>query len=169
MLTELRDKEKEIVRQLEIMKKNIPGFENVKLKAIAPLLGVRETRRIVNNTTLKTTDLVYGKQFDDIIGFSAYGWDLPDPQKPSFQPMEHKKIKRKSIFTPIPYSIMVPEPVLNLICPGRAVSVERDVLGPLRVSAPCMVMGEAAGIAAGQVVKTERHSTGLTLSNSGNG
>ena len=54
--------------------------------------------------------------------------------------------------TPIPYRIMVPHPITNLICPGRAVSVERDVLGPLRVMAPCMAMGEAAGIAAAQSV-----------------
>jgi hypothetical protein len=48
---------------------------------------------------------------------------------------------------------MVPRPVKNLICPGRAVSVERDVLGPLRVMAPCFAMGEAAGLAAAQVVR----------------
>jgi len=43
---------------------------------------------------------------------------------------------------------MLPQGIDNLICPGRAVSVERDVLGPLRVMAPCMAMGEAAGTAA---------------------
>ncbi len=32
-------------------------------------------------------------------------------------------------------------------------SVQRDVLGPLRVSAPCFAMGEAAGQAARQVVQ----------------
>ena len=48
---------------------------------------------------------------------------------------------------------MVPQPVANLICPGRVVSVERHVLGPLRVMAPCMAMGEAAGQAAIQVVE----------------
>jgi hypothetical protein len=31
--------------------------------------------------------------------------------------------------------------------------VERPVLGPLRVAAPCMAMGEAAGQAARQVVR----------------
>jgi hypothetical protein len=50
---------------------------------------------------------------------------------------------------------MIPKPVENLICPGRAVCVERDVLGPLRVSAPCMVMGEAAGTAVKQVVENK--------------
>ena len=31
-------------------------------------------------------------------------------------------------------------------------SVERPVLGPLRVMAPCMAMGEAAGAAAAQAI-----------------
>jgi len=51
---------------------------------------------------------------------------------------------------------MVPRGIANLICPGRAVSVERPVLGPLRVMAPCMAMGEAAGRAAAQLVRDGR-------------
>ena len=48
---------------------------------------------------------------------------------------------------------MVPRPIANLICPGRAISVERDVLGPLREMGPCYAMGEASGLAAAQVVR----------------
>jgi hypothetical protein len=47
---------------------------------------------------------------------------------------------------------MVPRPVTNLICPGRAISVERDVPGPLREQGPCYAMGQAAGLAASAVV-----------------
>lgn len=83
------------------------------------------------------------------IGFSAYGWDLPDPKRPSDNP-GHGRRKRE--VTPIPYRVMLPQGIGNLICPGRAISVERPVLGPLRVMAPCMAMGEAAGQAAVQVV-----------------
>jgi len=43
---------------------------------------------------------------------------------------------------------MLPEPIENLICPGRAVSVDRVVLGSIRVMSPCMAMGQAAGQAA---------------------
>ena len=42
---------------------------------------------------------------------------------------------------------MVPDKVSNLLCAGRIVSVEGQVLGPVRVMAPCMAMGEAAGAA----------------------
>ena len=50
---------------------------------------------------------------------------------------------------------MIPRPIENLICPGRAVSVEGQVLGPVRVMAPCMAMGEASGTAAGQVINNK--------------
>ncbi len=142
---------REETRQLlGLMRAHFPGFARARLKAVAPLLGVRETRRIVGDFTLGVEDLLGGRTFDDVIGFTAYGWDLPDPKRPSHQPMEGKA---KPEFTPIPYRIMLPQGVSNLICPGRAVSVARDVLGPLRVMAPCMAMGEAAGVAAAQVVR----------------
>jgi hypothetical protein len=141
----------EIEKLMTLMREHFPGFAAARLKAVAPLLGVRETRRIRGRYVLTVDDLAEGRRFDDTIGFSAYGWDLPDPKRPSENPSHG----RKREVTPIPYRIMVPQPVENLICPGRAVSVERPVLGPLRVMAPSMAMGEAAGQAAAAVVRNQ--------------
>lgn len=138
---------RESLQLLAILRRHIPGFGHARIKAIAPLLGVRETRRIVGDFALTVEDLVSGRGFEDTIGFSSYGWDLPDPKKPSYQPFHEKKVQTPEL-TPIPYRVMLPRGIGNLICPGRAVSCQRDVLGPLRVMAPCMAMGEAAGIAA---------------------
>jgi hypothetical protein len=86
-----------------------------------------------------------------------FGWDLLDPKNPNRQPGADLSTGRyvytrpKPSSTAIPYRVMVPEPVPNLLCPGRAVSVERDALGPLRVMGPCMAMGEAAGLAAARM------------------
>ncbi|HUT90024.1 MAG TPA: FAD-dependent oxidoreductase [Thermoguttaceae bacterium] len=149
----------EIEKLVAILREHIPGFEHAQLKAVAPLLGVRETRRIVADWMMTVRDLSEGKAFPDTVGFSMYGWDLPDPKKPSAQPFAsddarqgYRYTVKKGLSTPLPYRIMVPRPIRNLICPGRAVSVERQVLGTVRVMAPCMAMGEASGIAARQVV-----------------
>ncbi|NLX96877.1 MAG: FAD-dependent oxidoreductase [Rhodopirellula sp.] len=149
----------EIEKLVAILREHVPGFEGARLKAVAPLLGVRETRRIVADSTMTVRDLSEGKEFPDTIGFSMYGWDLPDPKKPSVQPFAtddasrgYRYTVKKGLNTPLPYCVMVPRPIRNLVCPGRAVSVERQVLGPVRVMAPCMAMGEASGIAARQVV-----------------
>jgi len=142
----------EVQTLFALMRKHFPGFAQARLKTVAPLLGVRETRRIRGVATLSLEAVAQNKAFDDIIGLSTYGWDLPDPKRPSDNPSHG----RKPPVVPIPYRTIVPRGVTNLICPGRALSVERPVLGPLRVMAPCMAMGEAAGQAARQAVRDNR-------------
>lgn len=136
---------------LEVVTRHIPGFRNARLKATASHIGIRETRRIVADYVMTVDDVYKGVKFPDTIGLSSYGFDLPDPKRPSYQPVAESGRPIPPV-THIPYRIMLPRPVTNLICPGRAVSVERDVLGPLRVMAPCMAMGEAAGAAAARAV-----------------
>jgi hypothetical protein len=142
----------EVHQLFKVMKRYIPGFANSRIVNVAPVLGVRETRRIVGDYTLTVSDVVARRRFDDCIGISGYGWDLPDPKRPSHQPMHENKVATPHL-TPIPYRTLVPRPVTNLICPGRAISIERDVMGPLRVMGPCYAMGEAAGTASAQVVR----------------
>lgn len=154
----MRQGRKEIRELMKIFQHYFPGFKEAKIKSIASQLGVRETRRIVGDYRLTVEDLRNDKAFDDCIGFSMYGWDLPDPNKPSIQPFADdeksgfKARVEKGLTTPLPYRIMIPKTIKNLICPGRAVSVEGQVLGPVRVMAPCMAMGEAAGLASRQVI-----------------
>ena len=152
------DGRREALQLLDIFRRHFPGFAQARIKSIAPLLGVRETRRIAGAFTLGVADLAAGTEFPDTIGFSMYGWDLPDPKRPSVQPLVDESgggfvnKAKKGLATPIPLRVMVPQGCANLLCPGRAISVERDVLGLLRVMAPCMAMGEACGVAAEQVV-----------------
>jgi hypothetical protein len=141
---------REVHRLMAVMRAHFPGFQDARIKLVAPVLGIRETRRIVGDFVLAVADVVEGQDFPDTIGYSGYGWDLPDPRRPSHQPMQG--VARKRPYTPIPYRVMVPRPVTNVICPGRAISVERDVLGPLREQAPCYAMGHAAGLAAVQAL-----------------
>lgn len=142
---------REVHKLHQLLKEHFPGFEQCRIRSVAPSLGVRETRRIIGDYVYAVQDLVDGKDFPDTIGFSGYGWDLPDPKRPSHQPM--KNVARKRSYTPIPYRVLVPRPIRNLICPGRAISVERDVLGPLREQGPCFAMGQASGTAASFVAE----------------
>lgn len=129
----------------EIARKYFPGFKNAMVRAIAPTIGIRETHRILGEYTLSIEDLISAKDFDDGIALSGYGWDMPNPKNPSYQPFHG--VKRKSKITQIPYGCLVPQGINNVITVGRCVSVEREVLGPVRVMGACIAMGEAAGIA----------------------
>ena len=142
------------VHQLfQLMREYFPGFASSRIREVAPVLGIRETRRVVGDYVYTVEDVVSGKEFDDTIGFSGYNFDLPDPKKPSHQPMHGSAKSIPKLVTPIPYRVMIPRPLANVICPGRAISVERQVLGILRVMAPCYAMGEAAGLASLPVVQ----------------
>jgi hypothetical protein len=138
---------KQVHALFAIMKKHFPGFQKARIRDVSTMLGVRETRRIVGAYVYSVEDVRNGRRFEDTVGFSGYSFDLPDPKRPSHQPV-HDVAPLQLLVTPIPYRVMVPSPVENVICPGRAISVERDVLGILRVMGPCYAMGEAAGLAA---------------------
>lgn len=138
------DARQEIYKLFEIMKTHFPGFEHARLRNIAPMLGIRESRRIEGEYVLTVDDLLHENEFEDAIAYSVYGWDLPDPKKPSHQP---DRDRHKGLFTPIPYRTLLPKGIDNLITAGRCISVERPVLGPVRVMAPCIAMGEATGYA----------------------
>lgn len=141
----ITDGRKENFELFEIARKYFPGFGNARVREIAPIIGIRETRRIIGEYTLTVEDLITGNTFDDSIALSGYGWDLPNPKKPSYQPFHG--VERKSKITQIPYRCLLPKGINNLIAVGRCISVEREVLGPVRVMGPCIAMGEAAGIA----------------------
>jgi len=136
-----------------ILKEYFPGFENAYISQTAEMIGIRETRRIIGEYILSMEDLLEGKIFNDTICLSSYYFDLPDPKKPSFQPISDEKYIIKNKYTQIPYRTMLPKQISNLICPGRAISVEREVLGPIRVMGPCVGMGQAAGIASYVMIK----------------
>ncbi|MBR7165004.1 MAG: FAD-dependent oxidoreductase [Clostridia bacterium] len=142
---------KENYELLSVMRAHFPGFQNARVRQIAPTIGIRETRRIRTVATLKVSHLVEAASFEDSIALSGYSWDMPNPKKPSFQP--YHGVKRKSRVTEIPYRALLPQGAENVLVVGRCIGAEREALGAVRVMGPCIAMGEAAGIAAHLALK----------------
>ncbi len=61
------------------IKGNVPGFEKSWLIDTASLLGVRETRRVVGEYIITTSDLASGRRHDDVITVSSHGYDCHNP------------------------------------------------------------------------------------------
>ncbi len=143
---------RDAVHLFEIMKEHFPGFKNARIRTVADHLGVRETRRITGRYTVSVDDALSGKKYDDTVAATTYNFDLPDPIKPSYDAMmgDVKKphAERKYIVIRLPYRAMLPRGINNLIVAGRCVSVEREVMGAMRIIGPCFMMGQAAGTAA---------------------
>jgi FAD dependent oxidoreductase len=128
----------------QFIKEHAPGFEQAYIVEIAPQIGIRETRRIKGEYTLTDQDILGCRDFPDTIGIQ--GW-----------PVEaHIKGDVKFVFTPpgsrgfneIPFRIIVPQRVDNLLVAGRCASMSHEGQSSARVSGPCFIMGQAAGTAA---------------------
>ena len=147
------DGRKENYELLRIMRTYFPGFKNAKVRRIAPMIGIRETYRIIGEGILKVDDLIEAEHHEDSVALSSYGWDLPDPKRPTYSPMD--TTERSSRYAEIPYGALLPRGVDNLIVAGRCISTERQALGPVRVMGPCIAMGTAAGIATALAQKDD--------------
>lgn len=97
--------------------------------------------------------------FPDSIGYGSFFVDIHRIDGPG---MDHTVWRPPSGFKyQIPYRILLPRGVENLLTAGRCVSCTHVALGSLRVMAPCIAMGEAAGAAA--VLSLQRGCTPRTL------
>lgn len=123
-----------IARSLAFYKANAPGFEDVRLLAIAPQLGVRESRRIRGVYELTEADVRTQRVFDDTIGLHGLSF--------AGGGLIH-----------LPYRSLVPEAVDGLLTAGRCVSTDHWTMQAVRLIPPAMVTGEAAGVAAALCVQ----------------
>lgn len=136
----------------DFARKNIPGMGNAIITASANLPGIRETRRITGDFIMPKEAFYDGMHFDDDIACYDYPIDVHEAKKDASKEDENAFEKTaeiaKNTSYGIPFRIMVPKGVENLLIAGRAVSADRAMLGSLRVMPACFAMGQAAGTAA---------------------
>ena len=120
----------------------VPGFENAYFLKTAPFLGIRETRRIQGKYTMTRDDIMACRLFDDAIAVASYPLDIHHPQGGGCT------LEWCGDCYDIPYRSLIPEKIKNLIVAGRCISTTHEAMSAIRVMAPCMAMGEAAGRAA---------------------
>lgn len=130
------------------------AFGDSYLVTTAPLMGIRETRRIKGRYTLTLKDYAARKSFDDEIAKNSYWLDC----HPSGKTNNHSEIRKfdnykKGDSHGIPFRCLLPINIDNLVAAGRCISVERIVLASTRVMPNCLATGEAAGTAATLAVK----------------
>lgn len=131
----LRKEALEVLRRLRLYAE---GFENAKLRNYAMAVGIRETRRIVGSYTLTMQDIYHQARFEDTIGvFPVYA----DGEGV-------KEIPFTDAYFQVPYRILTPQGVENLLAAGRCISGERSAVPTTRQMDFCMVTGQAAGAAS---------------------
>jgi len=111
------------------------GGEKLFLLQTAPQLGVRISRLLAGTYQLTWADTRAGKKFDDTIGVGGA------------QNAQHAEWS-------IPYGVMVPRRLDNLLAAGRCVCVDEKLIEDMRLIAPCLTTGHAAGAAAALAVRS---------------
>ena len=137
-------------------KEYLQGFEGIELLSTGSLLGVRETRRIIGDYILNLDDFRSLAVFDDEIGRYSYPIDIhiAKPDKESYEAF-HKEFTtmrlKKGESYGIPYRVLTPKGLTNVLVAGRCVSTDRSMQASIRVMPGCYITGQAAGVAAAMV------------------
>lgn len=137
---------------LERLRKQKDG---ARLLHMQPETAHRESYRILGETVVTVEDYTAGRVFEDAICYAFYPVDLHT--RDGVQP---KPLARGMVPT-IPLRALIPKGSRNIIVAGRCVSSDRLANSGLRVQAPCMAMGQAAGAAA--ALAAQMNSTPLEV------
>ena len=111
-----------MIQLFEYAKSHLPGFQNAYLLGAAEQVGVRQTRLLRGEYVVTKEDVVTRKHFPDTV------------------------CRGRDYYTP--YRALLPKNVEQLIVAGRHYSAEPDAQKMSREIPPCMMQGEAAGVAA---------------------
>ena len=140
-----------IERLTRFCRRFLPGCEGAFIGVVAPMVGIRETRRIVGDYTLTVEDILDCAKFADSICKNHYPVDIHSVKGGA--KLLHERDGTAPYFArdayhDIPYRCLLPQGVGNLLVPGRAASSTFEAQSSIRVQQNCHSMGEAAGIAA---------------------
>jgi hypothetical protein len=132
---------KQLMSELNFLKKYIPGFENAKIENSGIAIGVRDTRHIIGEYTLTGEDILERKSFPDVVSYNIKG-GFPA--------------------TEIPYGCLVPKGLDGLLVSGNCISVvpgstylglQLGSYNNLKDIPTMWTTGDAAGTAAALCVK----------------
>jgi len=128
---------------LAALKKYTPGFENATLRTFGSSLGTRTSRKIIGEYNITEHEVRNEARFEDSIGIfpeflDGYGTVIIPTTGRYFQ---------------VPYGIMVPQKIENLLVAGRCVAGDRLSHAATREMMCCAVTGQAAGVAAAVSIK----------------
>ncbi len=137
---------------LEVLRRHVPGCENISLIASAAALGVRESRRIVGEYELTLDDVLGGRQFADQVYRYACFVDIHEPL-PGARSASADRCPPPGQSYGVPFRCLVPRQVENLLVAGRCLSATHEALASVRMMPSCMAMGQAAGTAAAMAVQ----------------
>jgi hypothetical protein len=144
---DLGEAEREGRRQVrmyeEVFRKYVPGFEHARVIDIGARVGVRETRLIHGDAVLTEAHVRGCVKPADRIACSS--WPL---ETHGHGPVTNWEFLPDGEHYGIPWGCLVVKGFDNLLVAGRNLSATHAAQASVRVTGPCLAMGEAAGTGA---------------------
>jgi len=145
---------KRVMWAVEALKKYTPGFKKARLRTIGSSLGTRESRKIMGEYNITEHDVRNEARFEDSIGIcpefiDGYGIAILPTTGRYFQ---------------VPYGIITPKKVENLLVAGRCVAGDKVSHAATRQMVCCTVTGQGAGVAAAISIKDNVNCRNVNIS-----
>ncbi|MBZ0293806.1 MAG: FAD-dependent oxidoreductase [Anaerolineae bacterium] len=123
------------------------GFDHYRFHSMFPLVGIRESHRLVGRFVLKEHDvragLLHQEHADEVIAFSDHALDTHGERR-----VKGPKLGELEQPYGVPYDCLLPQEYDNLITASRGSSFSHIGASSCRLSRTMMALGEAAGVAS---------------------
>jgi hypothetical protein len=146
-------------RAARFLREAVPGCGAGRLVALAPQIGIRETRRIHGLHVLTAGELRAGTRFADTVALGAYPIDIHPAQGAG---LGFEELGADHAYA-MPYRSLVPVGLDNALVAGRGISATHEANGAIRVMPIAMALGQAAGSAAALLVRANVPSGALDV------
>lgn len=133
---------RKIRRLAAFCRKYLSGWENAYIAMVAPMVGIRETRRIIGKYIFTGDDVAEARKFDDAVARGNYPMDIHNPKGST----NLSNIKPGEYYE-LPLRVMIPQKTDNLLVVGRCISATFEGQSAMRVQGIIRTLGEAAGYA----------------------
>ena len=150
----------QVQEYISFFKSYFKEYANINLVYTAPLMGVRDSRRIKGEYWLTIDDYNAKRHFPDQIATNAQKIDY---HVRDASPGEYKRFSdtwyskfpfQSGEYYGVPYGTLVPKGAENLWVAGRTLSCDTYVYAAMRGQLLCMLYGQASGTAAAQAIAT---------------
>ncbi|MHC5794704.1 FAD-dependent oxidoreductase [Lacisediminihabitans sp. FW035] len=133
---------RQVGEYVRFLQGEIPGYETAELVGVGLHIGVRESRRIRGDYQLTEDDVLSAQRFDDAI--ASCGAPIEDHSGGTDTVWKYIPDSRTY---DIPYRVLLPVGLSNVIVAGRCLSATHGAHASARSIAQCLAMGQAAGTA----------------------
>jgi hypothetical protein len=136
---------KRVILAINALKKYTPGFKKSRLRTIGASLGTRESRKIIGEYNITEWDVRNEARFEDTLGICP---EFIDGHGVAVMPTTGR-------YFHVPFGIIVPQKVENLLVVGRAVAGDKISHAATRQMVCCAVTGQGAGVVAAVSIKDD--------------